>query len=202
MIKNVIFDIGNVLTTFCWKDFMRDFGYQSEIVERLAKATVMNEDWNEFDRGVLSREEIINLLVENDPGIEKEIRQVLSDVKGMVLKQDYAIPWIKDLKAAGYGVYYLSNFSEMGHIECKEALDFLPFTDGGILSYQDKVIKPDPAIYNLLLQRYGLVAEQCVFLDDTEKNLPPAEKLGIKTILFKDREQAVKELVALGVVTK
>ena len=73
--------------------------------------------------------------------------------------------------------------------------------DGGILSYRDKVIKPDAAIYELLLNRYGLKAEECVFLDDTEKNLVTAGEMGIHTILFQDRGQAVKELAALGVRT-
>ena len=63
-------------------------------------------------------------------------------------------------------------------------MSFLSFTDGGILSYKDKVIKPDPAIYRLLIERYDLVPENCVFIDDTQKNLDAAEKIGIKTILF------------------
>lgn len=81
-------------------------------------------------------------------------------------------------------------------------MDFLEYMDGGILSWQDKVIKPDPKIYELLLSRYGLVAEECVFLDDTERNLPQARALGIHTILFRDREQAISELKELGVCTE
>ena len=71
--------------------------------------------------------------------------------------------------------------------------------EGGILSYRDKLIKPDRAVYELLLDRYGLKAQECVFLDDTEKNLPPAEALGIHTILFRDKARAEKELEVLGV---
>lgn len=72
--------------------------------------------------------------------------------------------------------------------------------DGGILSYRDKLIKPQREIYQLLLERYGLKAEESVFLDDTEKNLSGAEKLGIRTILFQSREQAVEDLEKLGVI--
>ena len=78
-------------------------------------------------------------------------------------------------------------------------LDFLPLMDGGILSYQEKLIKPDPAIYQLLLARYGLKADECVFLDDTERNVVEAVRQGMAGILFRGREQAEEELKKLGV---
>ena len=84
-------------------------------------------------------------------------------------------------------------------MECAEALDFLPYTDGGILSYLDKVIKPEKEIYDLLLSRYELKAEECVFLDDTLKNVEAARKYGFYGICFKTKEQAEEELKALGV---
>ena len=73
--------------------------------------------------------------------------------------------------------------------------------DGGILSYQEKLIKPDPAIYQLLLNRYGLKAQECVFLDDTERNVDAAIQQGMAGIVFRSREQAVEELKGLGVST-
>ena len=73
------------------------------------------------------------------------------------------------------------------------------YVDGGILSYRDGVIKPDPAIYRLLLGRYGLKAEECVFLDDIQSNLDTAAGLGIHTILFRSLKQAQEELLQLGV---
>ncbi|MDE5718684.1 MAG: HAD-IA family hydrolase [Lachnospiraceae bacterium] len=88
---------------------------------------------------------------------------------------------------------------ETPHVQCAAALDFLPHMDGGILSYEDKVIKPMPEIYQLLIDRYGLTPEECVFLDDTQRNLDGAEKFGIHTILFKNQAQAIEELERLGV---
>ena len=73
--------------------------------------------------------------------------------------------------------------------------------DGGILSYQEKIIKPMPEIYQLLIDRYDLTPEECVFLDDTPRILEAAEKFGIHTILFKDQAQAIAELKKLGVET-
>ncbi|MBD5549596.1 MAG: HAD family phosphatase [Lachnospiraceae bacterium] len=201
MIKNIIFDIGNVLTDFRWQEFFAGFGYEDEVLKRLAKATVGSTLWDEVDRGVWSDEELIEGFIQNDPSLEPELLQIFTNIHGMVTKRGYAIPWIQSLQKAGYRCYYLSNFSHKAHTECADALDFLEYMDGGILSYQDKMIKPDRKIYQLLLNRYGLKAQECVFLDDTQKNISAAAELGIHTILFQDREQAVLELEKLGVST-
>ena len=171
MIRNIIFDIGNVLADYRWKDFLRDKGFDDAMVDRIAKASVLSPYWNEFDRGEWDQDKIMAEFVKADPGIEKELHQAYDNIKGLVTPRSYAIPWIQELKAKGYGVYYLSNFSYKAYVECAEALDFLPYTDGGILSYLDKVIKPEKEIYDLLLSRYELKAEECVFLDDTLKNV-------------------------------
>ena len=69
----------------------------------------------------------------------------------------------------------------------------------GIISCMDHVVKPYPEIYALLLTRYGLKAEETVFVDDTPKNLPGAEYYGIRTILFDSREQVLEELERMKV---
>lgn len=199
MIKTVIFDIGNVLTDFNWSGFYKGFGYSDEMVERLGRATVGSPYWHEFDRGLMTDAEIIGKFIESDPEIQADIRRVMANVNGMVTRRDYSIPWIQELKQKGYQVLVLSNYSEKGYHEAGDALDFLPYTDGGILSYRDKVIKPEPEIYRLLIDRYQLTPEECVFLDDTAANLEGAEKFGFHTILFTDRETVLEKLKALGV---
>lgn len=199
MIKNIIFDIGNVLTYYTWKKHIYSFGFTEEICDRVAKATVKSNEWNEFDRGVLEDEDIIDMLVKNDPGVEKEIRQVLAHMGGLVEKADYAIPWIRELQTKGYRVYYLSNFSYKAGRECKQALDFLPYMDGGILSCEEKLIKPQPEIYRRLLEKYDLSASECVFLDDTQVNVEAARAEGIVAIRFTTKEAALPELEKLGV---
>ena len=194
MVKNIVFDIGNVLAGFVWKEFYQSFGFSDEVFEKLADATVRSSFWNEMDRGKLSDEELLSGFIQNDPSIETELRQVFEDITGMIRRYDYAIPWLKELKERGYGVYYISNFAHKAHVECEKALDFLPVMDGGILSYQAKLIKPDPEIYRLLCDRYGLKAKECVFIDDTEKNVLAAQKEGMEGIIFHTLEQAKEEL--------
>lgn len=199
MIRNIIFDIGNVLTDFRWKEFLADKGFDEAMVRRIAKASVQSPVWNEIDRGVWSMEELMQAFIHQDPEIEEELRRAYGDITGMVTKRAYAILWIQELRARGQKVYYLSNFSEKAYEDCADALDFLPYTDGGILSYQEKLVKPDPEIYRRLLSRYSLEAQESVFLDDTAANVEAAERLGIHGICFRTKEQAEEELRGLGV---
>lgn len=199
MICNIIFDIGNVLTDFRWKAFLADKGFNEEMTDRIAKASVLTPLWNEVDRGVWDTEELMQAFIKMDPEIASELRMAYDNVKGIVTKRDYAIPWIQRLKSHGYKVYYLSNFSGKVYEDCLDALDFMPFTDGGILSYREKLIKPDAEIYRLLLSRYSLKAEESVFIDDTAGNVDAARAVGIHGIRFESREQVDAELKLLGV---
>ena len=199
MITTIIFDIGNVLADFVWEEHYRSFGYDEETFMRIAKATVKNPAWNEYDRGILTDEEVMQEFIKSDPELEDILRKVLKSKKTMVRRNDYAIPWIKELQEKGYRCLYLSNFSKASETDCAEALDFISCMDGGILSYREKVIKPMPEIYQLLIDRYELVPEECVFLDDTVRNLEAAQKFGIHTIHFTSQEQAILELRELGV---
>ncbi|WP_051208812.1 HAD family hydrolase [Butyrivibrio sp. WCD3002] len=198
-IKTVIFDIGGVLVDFSWENIIRKQGFDEDMVQRIGNASVRSSAWDEFDRGVLDTKGIIDGFVKNDPEIEDEIRLAFSDLTGLLIKRERTIPWIKELKGKGYKVLVLSNFS-------KQALDANPFMqefldeiDGGILSYKDKVIKPDRAIYELITKRYDLVPGECVFIDDTEKNIIAARDFGMNGIVFKSYEQVESELQALGV---
>lgn len=82
------------------------------MVERLAKATVGSDIWKEYDRGVLSEEEILNRFIANDPELEEDLHKTLANVRGIMERYDYAIPWIEELKAKGYQFLVLSNFPE------------------------------------------------------------------------------------------
>ncbi len=199
MIRNIVFDIGNVLSDFCWREFLEQKGFGDEMIERLANATVRTEYWNEFDKGVMSDDEIMQAFVSCDPEIAEEIHKGFDNVSGMVRIRDYAVSWVRELKEKGYNVYYLSNFAQKTQAQCPDSLAFLPLMDGGILSYREKMIKPGEEIYHLLCERYGLKPEECVFLDDTLKNIETARRLGWKGIHFTTKEQAIEELKKLGV---
>ncbi len=199
MIQHIIFDIGNVLTDFCWQDFLAEFSFSKEEMDRIAKATVLDKEWDELDRGVKPVSDIIDKFVENDKEMEVQIRKAFVNISGILRKRDYAIPWIQELKEKGYGVFYLSNFFEKATNDCFHAIDFIPYMDGGIFSYQEKLIKPDPAIYQLLLERYQLKAEHCLFLDDKIENCVAARNEGIASIVFTQRQDVLEEMKRYGI---
>ena len=118
MIKNVVFDIGNVLVDFGWKPFFQKFNITDEELDRIAKATVYAPIWNEIDRGVMSEEEILDKFIENDPGMEDKMREMYADFNGLLKLFEYTRGWIIDLKRRGYKVYCLSNMSFKAVREC------------------------------------------------------------------------------------
>jgi putative hydrolase of the HAD superfamily len=81
--------------------------------------------------------------------------------------------------------------------ECAEELHFISLADGAVLSYQEKAIKPDSKIFRLFLERYGLNAGECVFIDDQKQNITAARNIGIPGIVFKSYRQAYRELKKL-----
>ena len=90
---------------------------------------------------------------------------------------------------------------EITYEKATEELSFEKETTGAIFSYQVKCIKPEAEIYKLLLDRYHLVPQECVFIDDRPENIETAEKLGITGIQFQNQQQAKRRLLELGVVS-
>ncbi|MCM1539081.1 MAG: HAD family phosphatase [bacterium] len=199
MIKTVIFDIGNVMVDFCYREMLKRKGYSEEICERIAAATVDSGFWNELDRGVMGYDEVVSLFAARDPEIAPQMREALSDLSGIVKLRPHAVPWVRGLKRAGYQVLALSNYPEKAYEDGREQLCFLDDMDGFILSYRDKVVKPDKAIYELLQARYAFLPEECVFIDDLQENLDTADKLHWHTIRYQSYEQVCAQLEELGV---
>ena len=199
MIKTVIFDIGNVMVDFRFREMLREKGYSEQVCERIAAATVDSGFWNELDRGVMSYDEVLSLFAARDKEIEPQMREALSSVRGIVKLRPHAVPWVRGLKRAGYQVLALSNYPEKAYEDDWEQLVFLDDMDGFILSYRDKVVKPDRAIYELLQERYSFRPEECVFIDDLQKNLDTADKLHWHTIRYQNYEQVCAQLKELGV---
>ena len=196
-ISTVIFDIGGVLVDFGRQHFFEQFGHSPQMCMRLYESTVRSPYWKEFDLGRIPDEEVIDLFAAYAPELESEIREAMKCVHGVVRRMDAAIPWIRKIKESGRRTLYLSNYSMKVARDDADAMDFLPFLDGGLVSCDYHVIKPDPAFYQILIDKYDLDPEKCVFLDDLEDNIAAAERLGFHTILVRDHEQAAADLEKL-----
>ena len=195
MINTVIFDIGNVLIDFDWDGYIHSLFPDESIITRFNEAIWTSNLWQEFDRGVMTDEEIIAKIIERTPGLEKEVRQILDGIGATIISwEDTTLPWIRDLKRRGYRVYYLSNYSKLLREQNPEALGFLSEMDGGVFSYEVHLLKPDPAIYRALLEKYDITPSEAVFLDDREDNVRGAEAVGLHAIRFLDHADAVEKL--------
>lgn len=200
MINTIIFDMGNVLINFRWRQFYADMGLTGERFDRMANATVLNPIWNEFDRGDYTDEMMLEGFIKNDPGMEPEIRVMMGErFTEFLEKFDYTDEWIDYYKSRGYKIYILSNFSRKAFVDCSEKLDYVQKADGAVISYKVGLIKPDPAIYRLLLDTYDINPQEAVFIDDNKENIEAAKQFGLSTILFTSREEADKQLQKLGV---
>lgn len=200
MIKHIIFDIGNVLASFRWKELFRELGFQGEALEQIAAATVLHPTlWNEFDRSLIGDEEIIAGCIARAPEYEQQIRLLFSKTELLVEEYEYSYEWVKGLKNRGYSLYLLSNYGKTSFEAARDnhRLSFLALMDGGVISYEVQMVKPEAGIYKALLDKYDLKAEECVFLDDRAENIAAARKLGFYGIEVKTYEQAQAELLTL-----
>lgn len=196
MIKNVIFDIGMVLVNFRWREYMRDdLGFSEELVELMGRKVVVNPLWDELDLGIREATDIIADMKAQVPEYPQEAQRFFDGIEDIVETYSYSLSWIEELKARGYKVYLLSNYPrDTFTLHSKRKFNFVDAVDGKIVSGFVRLAKPDPAIYQLLLDTYRLNANECVFIDDRENNIEAAQQQGMKAILFKDYESARNQL--------
>ncbi len=183
---NVIFDIGMVLIDFYFEDFVRS-RLDESAADAVIEAMWKSGDWNELDRGALSDEEVLKKFILHRPEYEKEIRLIFAHLGECPKLREYALPLVERLKAQGHKVFYLSNYFTYLMHTAPWVLAFIPMMDGGVFSCCEKVTKPDERIYRILCERYSLDPTQCVFIDDTQKNIAAAEALGMRGILYTDQ---------------
>lgn len=195
MIKNIVFDVGKVLVDFRWYKLMQSLSFSEETIHKLEKAIIRDPLWQELDRGVMPEEEIMKQYREKNKEFQKEIDLFFDNIIDVVRQFDYVQEWLKELKRRGYHLYYLSNYSASSwELHKKTRFKWYPLMEGGVVSAQVKLIKPDPAIYKLFLDTYQLDASECVFLDDRMVNVEGAREVGMHAIRFESYEQASKEL--------
>lgn len=202
MIKNIIFDVGQVLVKVRWLEVMQELGFDKEMTERVANATVRSSAWGEYDRSLRSYEDILAEFISNDPEVEKEIRLFMEHEAESIREFPYAKEWVKSFKGKGYKCYVLSNYPKRTFEMTRSERFFEEYMDGAVYSCDVQMIKPEKEIYQTLLENYDLIPEECVFIDDNLANVEAAKKLQIHAIPFTTKENAEQELEKLGVIVK
>ncbi len=192
--KNIIFDIGNVLIEYRWRDMLRDHGMEEARIEDFAKNVFMDPLWEEFDLGNMPYEDIVAAYVKKYPDWAAEIDWFLHHTELMHIIRHSVGELLGKLKEAGYDLYLLSNYSEVLLNNHTEGAAFKEHIAGGVISYQVHAIKPDPAIYQHLFEKYNLKPEECLFFDDRQANVDGAKACGMDAILVTSEKQLVSEI--------
>lgn len=195
-IKNVIFDIGNVLVDFDWNAYTHLRILDEAVIQELDTAIWGDGRWDRLDLGE-DPEIVIQRMVDYAPHREKLIRKLFRDVGEAFQKREYSHDWINSVKELGCNAYYLSNYSHFIMDANPDVLDFLPLMDGGLFSCDVHLIKPDHRIYNRLAQMYNLVPSECVFVDDLLQNVIAAQECGFHAVHFLTYMQAKLDIEKL-----
>lgn len=201
-INTVILDIGKVLVEFDWESYIEKLGYSKEMNTALGECIFKSYLWKERDRGDKTEEEYIELFINQRPDLEKEIRKAFENITDIVEEYAYSKNFVISLKEQVDKVYLLSNYSKRSFESDSKRFSFLPYVDGGVISYEVEVVKPEKEIYHKLIEKYNIQPENAVFLDDVEENLEGARAFGIKTIHVTSYEDAINGLEKLGIKIK
>ena len=194
MLKNIIFDYGGVLLD--WNPhYLYDPYFGDKEKAEWFLTHICTYEWNaQHDNGKPIAEGTAELIAEH-PEWEKEIRLYYDDFMKMMGGQ---IPGmeelVKKLKANGQRIFGLSNWSEETFALVRHVYPVLDLMEDMVISGIERVMKPDHRIFELALERFGIKAEESVFIDDNPNNVRAANEVGIKGILFQSKEQLISEL--------
>ena len=186
MIRNVVFDMGNVMIYFRKQDFLDQAGVEGEDRKLLERAVFDSLEWARLDRGSLLEDEAERLMCARLPErLHDKVHYFVYDwdkplrpVRGMA-------PLVRELKAKGYGIYLLSNAASRQHDYWPDIPGSECF-DGTLISADVQLTKPEREIFELFFDQFSLNPDECVFIDDATMNAEGAYRCGMHPIVFHD----------------
>ena len=191
--KNIIFDLGNVLLEWNPHRFLKEMDLPMHFMEIFQSLL-----WATHDGGLLTREELIEKLPSQ---YDKAVfAYCLERIAPSLTPISEMIDTVHEVRRQGYKVYILSNMPKELHLELKQLHDFFQYFDGQVYSYEVKAIKPQPQIYQALINNYTLKSHESIFIDDLEMNIRAAKELGIEGIVCKNPAQVRAELQLLHIL--
>lgn len=181
MVRNIIFDLGNVIIKGTHSSIIIELAKNEEERNFIKDKFLKSPEWNLMDLGRITNEEaIIEIKKRNELKFEKLIETSLHEwYKNLYVNEDI-VELAKKLKAQNYNIYVLSNMAKATYAYLK-SIEFFKLCDGIVISAYENVKKPDERIFKILLERYNLKAEECLFIDDddTNRSYITANELGI-----------------------
>lgn len=200
MIRNLIFDFGKVLVDYDFEAFFRRHIPDGARCE--AFNSILNNDEMQamIDREDKPFDVMLEDLIRQHPDFEPELRIFDEHYPEIVTNEVVGMrDLLSRLKAEGYRLYGLTNWCSKVHMTITQ-YGIFRLLDGWVISAEEKVIKPEPAIYERLFERFGLKPEECIFTDDREANIEGSRRVGMEGIVFRNSaqyEQDLRELLRL-----
>ncbi len=181
MIKNIIFDLGNVLFEFNPEKITSAFTQDENEKKMLVDVIFHSKEWTDLDAGRITNEEAIFIFKNKLPqNLHSLVDMIMENWMDFIYLDDRMLDIAKCLKHNGYKIFILSNapvsFDKWFKEEKKEFADIF---DGIVISALEKQEKPNADIFNTILNRYNLNKEECFFIDDREENIEGAKKCNI-----------------------
>ncbi|MBU3072814.1 HAD family hydrolase [Clostridium estertheticum] len=194
MVKNIVFDLGNVLLDFNPIIYLKTLISDKAKIQEVYAEIFTSKEWVMLDRGIITQEEAVNEICHRSIENSELIKMVMHNWYQLLTPIEDTVEVLKELKHNGYKLYFLSNFHLLAYEDVNKRYKFFEYFDGGILSYKEQLIKPDKEIYNKLIKRYKIKAEESIFIDDTIENIEGARKLSFEAILFINSKDLRKKL--------
>ncbi len=196
MIRNIIFDLGNVLISFRPSEFFDKKKFPETLKSKILPDIFGSREWLMLDNGDISTSEAIDAIALKSSLNREEIAHIFNLRTEMMFPIDNNVRLLPELKKRGFRLYFLSNFPLDIFEEIKTGYFFFTYFDGGVISSEVKFSKPDIRIFEILLEKYGFTASDCLFVDDIELNVRAAEKLGMKGLITYGSQEISKDLEA------
>lgn len=197
MIRNIIFDIGEVLLGYRWQYILELSGLSEEEGYRVGGEIFNDQIWYNLDAGNIMLTEAREQYRIKYPDDADNIAFFLSHPELMPIARPRVWEYLPKLKDKGYKLYVLSNYGkELFEMHTDQA-GFWPLIDGAVISYEVHLCKPDLAIYKALLDKYSLDPSECIFFDDRPENVEAAIKSGINSVQVKGEDKVISELEKL-----
>jgi glucose-1-phosphatase len=180
MIKNIVFDLGNVLISFKPSDYFEKNNYPENFKNKILNDIFGSIEWLKLDNGEISTREAIESIALKSSLKKEEIKHIFNLRTELMFPLDQNVRLLPELKNRGFRLFFLSNFPLDIFEEVKTGYYFFKYFEGGIISSEVKVSKPDIRIYKILMEQYSLTPQECLYIDDIEINVKVAESLGMK----------------------